>query len=86
MLKGHERPMSSKAYAKLQFRDLALFKIFASTIRRSPPNGFGEQQLSLLCNAYARLEVPFVVAGHLATRVSKPWLSHGFTHTLGLKR
>lgn len=27
--------LSFKAYAKLQFRDLALFKIFASTIRRS---------------------------------------------------
>ncbi|CAE7730286.1 RNF148 [Symbiodinium sp. CCMP2592] len=45
------------AFAKLQFRDLALFKVFSKSIRRSAPTGFGEQQLALISNAYARLEI-----------------------------
>eukprot|EP00434_Breviolum_minutum_P000998 symbB.v1.2.000874.t1/scaffold38.1/size396883/14 len=45
------------AYAKLQFRDKALFKVFSKAIQRSSSVGYGEQQLSLLCNAYARLEI-----------------------------
>lgn len=45
------------AFAKLQFRDLALFKVFSKSIRRSTPTGFGEQQLALISNAYARLEI-----------------------------
>ncbi|CAJ1370353.1 unnamed protein product [Effrenium voratum] len=54
---NHVEDFEPRAYARLRFRDLALFQAFSGAIQRSPPTGFGEQQLALLCNAYARLEI-----------------------------
>eukprot|EP00927_Polykrikos_kofoidii_P066334 TRINITY_DN6195_c0_g1_i1.p1 TRINITY_DN6195_c0_g1~~TRINITY_DN6195_c0_g1_i1.p1 ORF type:complete len:1370 (-),score=221.56 TRINITY_DN6195_c0_g1_i1:444-4553(-) len=47
------------AYAKLAFRDLALFEEFSKSICRSPSAdiGYGQQQMALVVNAYARLDL-----------------------------